>query len=81
MNKTPYPILYCALGDILKERGETQAEARRKYGFDKKSSPLYISRTGFLKLCNRPKQAKFEETLSILCYAMDLEIDELIRKR
>ena len=80
MNKKPYPILYCALGDILKERGETQAEARRKYKFDQKG-PGYISRTGFLKLCNRPKQAKFEETLSLLCYAMDLEIDELIRKR
>ena len=79
MNKETSKIYYFALGDVLKEQGLNQAEARRKYKFDKKG-PGYISRTGFLKLCNRPKQIKFE-MLSLICNSMAMKPEELIRMR
>jgi hypothetical protein len=70
---------FFALGDILKEMGLSQADARRKFKFDRKG-PGYISRTGFLKLCNRPKQIKFE-MLTLICNAMGLKPEDVIRKR
>jgi DNA-binding Xre family transcriptional regulator len=70
-------LYFFALGDILKEKNLNQVEARKKYGFARQGAG-YISRTGFVRLCNRPKQIKME-TLSLICAAMNLTPAELFR--
>jgi len=69
---------YFALGDMLRDLGLSQVAARKKYGFDK-PGPGYISKTGFQKLCNRPRQIT-EKTLNVVCNGIGITPADLWRE-
>lgn len=68
-------VYYFGLGDLLKDLGLSQVEARKKFGFDQ-PGPGYISKTGFQKLCNKPRQITID-ILNVICNQMKVTPVEL----
>lgn len=77
MTKKITPQYRFALRDVLSDLSLSQKQARIKFKFDIHGKG-YISRTGFVKLCNYPKMVSVEK-VNIICRAMKIAPSDLWR--